>query len=679
MARSTTGAGNNQEAAAGQENQKAQVLFDENSTSHFSQIFTVDTNFIRVAAFNMVADEIFTVEQVTGFGAGEFFSDYCPVNGPITLYFNDAIDQRNSYILERPGRYRLRYTGTLGMVRAFATRFYMENEASQDIADALFAVLKEFKPNPCTIGAQITSTTDAATNVLSLDSANCIVSNPLPAPDPCILGSQIPDSPAPNPVRVVGKDNSNCLISFLLIGNNAPNVGIDFIDTRSIDFTVAGNIVQADLVVSPNPGNQLSVLSNGAYVPPGSGGGGNTPCSFGALVPVGNPVYLLGVDSAGCVVKFLIVPGDGITITYDTVNNQVIINNACFPCGSVVTDIVGTLCTTTAPGPLSASCDAAPGSVTYSETTVLTMSGVSGGTGPYTYDFTNLAYTPTWTGVGGTVTTTPTVSGNHITIVSSVAGGNATASGSFSLAFTAGSYVLVTDSVAATQKWYVTGIAIAGQCSNVHTAPGSGLTYNAAITCTAAPCTAPTNLSAAVSETHQTSPPIVVNTQLNMEIAFGASGDNRDCGGSIVAGYSGISCTISDPLNTMGTGTTYFPPISTPVLPEINDGPNSDMSTTAVIPNNLEVDWVCTTSGPPTHAPVNGTNVEFFPTAIIPNALKTDGATHVVTWTITGPTISVFDNDSSGDCPSVSCCATGVQIACTIGSLTASFTGTTWN
>lgn len=47
-------------------------------------------------------------------------------------------------------------------------------------------------------------------------------------------------------------------------------------DTNSINLTEAANVVTADLIVSPDAGNQLSVLANGAFVP--------TPDAYTSLV-----------------------------------------------------------------------------------------------------------------------------------------------------------------------------------------------------------------------------------------------------------------------------------------------------------------------------------------------------------------------------------------------------------
>ncbi len=98
---------------------------------YYSHVFQVDNNFVRIAAFDLIANETVTIQQVAGEGIGQYVADYAPVNGPIQLTY-----QRTSYILERPGRYRLRLNGEIDRVKVIGFRFAMENESNGDIADA---------------------------------------------------------------------------------------------------------------------------------------------------------------------------------------------------------------------------------------------------------------------------------------------------------------------------------------------------------------------------------------------------------------------------------------------------------------------------------------------------------------------------------------------------------------
>ena len=204
MARSSSHSGSNTPYAAGQQNYGYDVLFDHSSTSPYSHIFDVVENFVRIAAFNLSVGNTLTIEQVTGQGAGDSFADYCPVSGPATLYYTSATDQRTSYVLERPGRYRVRLDGPgLGLITVFQINFFMENEASQDIADALFAVLKGIKPTPCSIG-QMIPVDVAQPNVIGKNFQGCLINFPLLSSDPGNLISQRPNglyygiSPPPN-------------------------------------------------------------------------------------------------------------------------------------------------------------------------------------------------------------------------------------------------------------------------------------------------------------------------------------------------------------------------------------------------------------------------------------------------------------------------------------------------
>ncbi len=120
------------------------------------------------------------------------------MSGPATLYYNTPTDQRGSYVLERPGRYRVRLTGSLGVVTAFQISFQMENEASQDIADSLFALFKTLRPTPCSIGQIIpVDTPPVPLNVIGKNLQGCLVNFPLTITPPtpptaCSIGAVVP-------------------------------------------------------------------------------------------------------------------------------------------------------------------------------------------------------------------------------------------------------------------------------------------------------------------------------------------------------------------------------------------------------------------------------------------------------------------------------------------------------
>ncbi len=173
-------------------------------------------------------------------------------------------------------------------------------------------------------------------------------------------------------------------------------------------------------------------------------------------------------------VKFVVTPGDGINIIYDTTNHIVNITNSCFPCGSTPTNLIGNLCITTAPGNLTGTpCDAPAGSVTYNQVIQYQMSGITGGTPPYTYDWSAFSGTATWDpSLGGTPTQTVTPSGATLTISDTLAGANASGSATYDFNITPGSFVKVSDSTTLTQDWYFNSLNTTGQCSAVHTPPG---------------------------------------------------------------------------------------------------------------------------------------------------------------------------------------------------------------
>lgn len=169
--------------ASGQENYSFAVAFDTASEGLFSHTYQVDNNFVRFQAFGLADGETVTIQQVTGQGQGDFFADYCPVNGPIQL-----TNMRNSYIVERPGRYRLQLRGELGSVRVTGFRFAMENEASQDIVDALFAVLTQLKIN-IVQGPGISVTLGGTTYTIS--NTGVITASPTATTTPTIIAGNL--------------------------------------------------------------------------------------------------------------------------------------------------------------------------------------------------------------------------------------------------------------------------------------------------------------------------------------------------------------------------------------------------------------------------------------------------------------------------------------------------------
>jgi hypothetical protein len=246
MSRTTSGSGPIAPFAPGNENCNYSVLFDASSNSTESHGFTVDNNFVRVAAFNLAPGETVVIEQITGLGGGTLVTDYAPVSGQSKLYYNSATDQRTSYVLERPGRYRAKLIGGgLRSVHVYAIQYFIENEASQDVADALYAVINRLTAiTPCTIGAMIPRNQVAVNNVVGVNNSNCLVGFPLvsgaggntitlrpdgvysaggSSPTACTLGAAIPDA-VTSPNNYVGKDNVGCLEDAQLLSDATGNL-----------------------------------------------------------------------------------------------------------------------------------------------------------------------------------------------------------------------------------------------------------------------------------------------------------------------------------------------------------------------------------------------------------------------------------------------------------------------
>jgi hypothetical protein len=68
--------------------------------------------------------------------------------------------------------------------------------------------------------------------------------------------------------NVIVSPNTGNALQVLSNGLFVPSSSISVQDTNSVDLTLTGGVLSANVIVSPNTGNQLQVLSNGLYVPP---------------------------------------------------------------------------------------------------------------------------------------------------------------------------------------------------------------------------------------------------------------------------------------------------------------------------------------------------------------------------------------------------------------------------
>jgi hypothetical protein len=285
MSRTSSGSGPIAPYAPGNENCSYNVLFDENSTSHTSHPFIVDNNFVRVAAFNLSPGEQVIIEQVTGLGAGDLVADYAPVSGRVILYYNSPTDQKTSHILERAGRYRALLSSGVGSVHVYAIQYFIENEASQDVADALYAIIAQLTAiTPCSFGAKIPRNHVAVNNVVGLDNTNCLVDFTLvsghagnvitllpdgvysagsSSPDNCTLGAAVPAA-VTAPDNYVGKDGDGCLVDSQLLSSDSGNLlqlrsdGVFYGITPPPNFT--DQYVSSSTGNDSNAGTRLSPL-----------------------------------------------------------------------------------------------------------------------------------------------------------------------------------------------------------------------------------------------------------------------------------------------------------------------------------------------------------------------------------------------------------------------------------
>lgn len=245
MTRSAS-SGTTQTWAAGQQNQTFSIYFNHNSTSFISHDIQVDNDFFRIMAFNLGTGESVTIEQVTGDGA--YISDYAPIDNAVQL-----TPQRTSYVIERPGRYRMRLNAALGHVLVVGFRYAMENESTQDIVDSINNLANQF-PLPLTVCTTNTVSPDITGNILrenvivSPNTGNILTALP--------NGLYVPNSTSTPTACEIG--------GVVPAGAFTPGSG----DFNGLGNVIAKNIsgcLEENQFISSASGNLLQLRSDGAY------------------------------------------------------------------------------------------------------------------------------------------------------------------------------------------------------------------------------------------------------------------------------------------------------------------------------------------------------------------------------------------------------------------------------
>lgn len=675
MSRATT-SGSTQIWASGQDGNSYNVFFDHTSSSYISHEIHVDNDFFRLMAFNLDVGESVVIEQLTGVSP-IIATPYSPVKDAIEL-----TKDRNTYVIERAGKYRLRLNAPLGHVCVVGFQFSMENEATQDIVEAITSLSTYTAPS-LTVCETPTITPDIIGGVLkenlriSADPGNCLsvrsdgLYNPCPTvPSACNIGAVIPSAQAVN--SVIGKDVNGCLEQFPLISSDVGNIATLHTDgvyvpagqlpsacslggiiptavaVNSVVGKDSNGCLQQSPLVSSDTGNIISLHTNGLYAtatstpPP-------TACSVGNLAVPGTPTHLLGRDSNGCLVWFDIEGQNGVTITYDIVNHKYIFTNDCFPCAGTGAALSGRMCLVTAPANIgTGQCDDVPSTVNLNETVVYQVQAVAGGTGPYTYDWSTAVagITATWdASLAGTPSITKTPTGNILTVSCTLTGATVPANNvPFTLNIPNTAYVTVTDSVGNSKRWYLTPTS-GGSCTSVTLPPLAPVNLTALMTCTAPPCT-PVTCSITQNGAWPTITPVSGLNTLSTSFSVDNNTASVNCGG--VFSYAPIlSIKISDPLHTMGPSLEYTVPNSDItnsifyLLVDDGSGPGSDWTSSAVITNgsnNGVATMAWTSRVPPQtvgHGPLQNPTghvmtITGSTSYIIPNALFTDGASHTI-------------------------------------------------
>ena len=270
-------------------------LFGPNSSDPISAVFEVWNEPTVVKIFGVAPGQAVAIDQVSDYSGSPVYAPFTPVRGqPLEL-----TEDLTAVILFYPGRYVLRLTaGGLGTIQAFAYPFSVSHDWGDyygglglggnvvtsidetdtntinitltpdpgvgDVnirADAVLSPnagnILQFLgngmfvqgPDNGPINVVPTSVLDTATIVMTL-AANVLSAVVIRSPD----AGQILQLRA-NGVYVPGPQTGNPI-----------DVPTMVLDTASVDLTLAANVLSADVIISPNAGNQLQLLGNGLFV-----------------------------------------------------------------------------------------------------------------------------------------------------------------------------------------------------------------------------------------------------------------------------------------------------------------------------------------------------------------------------------------------------------------------------
>ena len=218
-------------------------LFGPNSSDPISAVFEVWNEPTVVKIFGVAPGQAVAIDQVSDYSGSPVYAPFTPVRGqPLEL-----TEDLTAVILFYPGRYVLRLTaGGLGTIQAFAYPF----SVSHDWGDYYGGL---------GLGGNV---------VTSIDETDTNTINITLTPDPGVGDVNIRADAVLSP-------NAGNILQFLGNGmfvqgpDNGPInvVPTSVLDTATIDMTLAANVLSAVVIRSPDAGQILQLRANGVYVP----------------------------------------------------------------------------------------------------------------------------------------------------------------------------------------------------------------------------------------------------------------------------------------------------------------------------------------------------------------------------------------------------------------------------
>jgi hypothetical protein len=281
-------------AAQLSQNRQEYRLFDAGSSSTVSPVFEVWNEPVVVHVHGVQVGQGVAIDCVSDYDNNPVYTPFTPIRGQAIILTEDL----TSVILFYAGRYVLRLTnGGLGTIRAFAYPFSVSHDwgdyyGGLGFGGNVVTSIDEIDSNTINISlvpdpgvGDVTIRADAilspdADNILEFRANGMFAQGPdngsiVVVPTSVLDTTSIDLTLAANVLSavVIRSPDAGQILELRANGVYVPgpqngnpiDVPTSVLDTLSVDLTLAANVLSADVIISPNPGNALSILANGLY------------------------------------------------------------------------------------------------------------------------------------------------------------------------------------------------------------------------------------------------------------------------------------------------------------------------------------------------------------------------------------------------------------------------------